>query len=424
MKKVNYKSLLTNSINNFKEEGFYRNFTPILRNIKSFPLSKIEFPIEKNNSNNQLKIWCTNDYLNMSHNESVIEEMIEVIKKVGTGSGGTRNISGTTPYHQNLEKSIANFHKKESALIFTSAYVANQTSIWTICKAFKNICVFSDELNHASLIQGIKNSKAECKIFKHNNLDHLEKLLKSTEISRPKLIVFESLYSMEGTITKIDKYTKLAKKYNALTYLDEVHAVGLYGKNGEGIANKMGVENQIDIINGTLAKAFGQIGGYIVADNYLIDYIRSFAPGFIFTTSIMPSVAAAATKSISIVKNAHKKRKYIKEKANYLRKQLSLNNIPFLNSNSHIVPVMVFKSQLAKSFSQKLLKNFQIYVQPIFYPTVPKNAARLRFTITPKHKKNDIDELIIALKIIFNSDRKNNTPNIIHNSPELITLHG
>ena len=423
MKKINYKSLLTNSINNFKNEGFYRNFTPILRKVESFPLTKVKFPFE-NNSNKELKIWCTNDYLNMSHNKEVIQEMIDVIKKVGTGSGGTRNISGTTPFHHNLEKNIANLHKRESALIFTSAYSANQTTIWTLCKAFKNICVFSDELNHASLIQGIKNSNSECKIFKHNNLQHLEELLKETDYSRPKLIVFESLYSMEGTITEINKYVDLAKKYNALTYLDEVHAVGLYGKNGQGIAESLGIENQIDIINGTLAKAFGQIGGYIVADKYLIEYIRSFAPGFIFTTSIMPSVAAAASKSISIVKNADKKRDYIKEKANYLRKQLAINEIPFIDSNSHIVPVMVYKSKLAKIYSKKLLENFQIYVQPIFYPTVPKNTARLRFTITPKHSKNDIDELIIALSKIFKSNKKNELNNILPQTSEVVSLYG
>ena len=422
MKKVNYKSLLTNSINDFKDEGFYRNFTSILRKVESFPLTKVKFPLE-NNSNKKLKIWCTNDYLNMSHNKEVINEMIKVIKEVGTGSGGTRNISGTTPFHQNLEKKLANFHKKESALIFTSAYSANQTTIWTICKAFKDICVFSDELNHASLIQGIKNSNSECKVFNHNNLEHLEMLLKNTDYSRPKLIVFESLYSMDGTITEIDKYVKLAKKYNALTYLDEVHAVGLYGKDGQGIAESLGVSNQIDIINGTLAKSFGQIGGYIVADNYFIEYIRSFAPGFIFTTSIMPSVAAAASKSISIVKNSHKKRTDVKEKAHYLRRKLTNKNIPFINSNSHIVPVMIFKSQLAKKYSKILLEKFQIYVQPIFYPTVPKNTARLRFTITPKHSKNDIDELIIALTQIFKSNKKSNLKNIISKSSKAAPLY-
>ena len=248
MKKINYKTLLSATLDNFKSDGFYREFTPIIRQVESFPLTKVKFPAVKDKPKADLKIWCTNDYLNMSHNNQVIETMVEVIREVGTGSGGTRNISGTTPFHQNLESDLAKFHNREAALIFTSAYNANQTAIWTICKAFKNICVFSDELNHASLIQGIKNSNSECKIFKHNNLEHLESLLKGTDINRPKLIVFESLYSMEGTITEVDKYVELAKRYNALTYLDEVHAVGLYGENGQGVANILNVGNKIDII--------------------------------------------------------------------------------------------------------------------------------------------------------------------------------
>ena len=424
MKKVNYKALLSTTLDNFKSDGFYRKFTPIIRQVESFPLTKIKFPTKKDQIKADLKIWCTNDYLNMSHNSKVIETMVEVIREVGTGSGGTRNISGTTPFHQNLENDLAKFHNRESALIFTSAYNANQTAIWTICKAFNNICVFSDELNHASLIQGIKNSNSECKIFKHNDLEHLEILLKSTDVNRPKLIVFESLYSMEGTITKVDKYVELAKKYNALTYLDEVHAVGLYGENGQGVADVLNVSSKIDIINGTLAKAFGQIGGYIVADNYLIEYIRSFAPGFIFTTSLMPSVAAAASKSISIVKYATKERNYIKEQANYLRNQLALNNIPFLNSNSHIIPVMTYKSSLAKAYSKKLLEQFKIYVQPIFYPTVPKNEAPLRFTITPKHSKNDIDELINALAVIYDLKSRKESYSSLPQSQEKISAYG
>ena len=356
----------------------------------------------------KLKIWCTNDYLNMSHNQEVVDEMVSVINKVGTGSGGTRNISGTTPYHQILEQSLAEFHGREAALIFNSAYLANQTTIWTLCKALKNVCVFSDSLNHASLIQGIKNSNSECKIFDHNDLNHLEDLLMQTDIDRPKLIVFESLYSMDGTIVPVDKYVDLAKKYNALTYLDEVHAVGLYGEQGRGVADKLGVAQEVDIINGTLAKAFGQIGGYIVADNEIIDYVKSYAPGFIFTTSIMPSVAAASTKSLSIVKTSDASRNSIMKQAEYLRSKLKSKNIPFINSDSHIVPVMAFESDSAKMYSKILKENFGIYIQPIFYPTVPKGAARLRITITPKHSKKDIDELVLSLdKVIKRNISKN-----------------
>ena len=419
MVKLNYKIFFRDLINSFRLNGFFRRFTPILRERESFPFTKVEYGKSRNNlkSNDQLKIWCTNDYLNMSHNKEVINEMVKTIKEVGTGSGGTRNISGTTPYHQNLEKDIANLHKKEAALILTSAYGANQTTIWTLCKAFKDICVFSDELNHASLIQGIKNSNSECKIFKHNDLEHLENLLKKTDQLRPKLIVFESLYSMDGTIVPVDKYVKLAKKYNALTYLDEVHAVGLYGSQGRGVADLLGVAQDVDIINGTLAKSFGQIGGYIVADKEIIDYVKSYAPGFIFTTSIMPSVAAAAAKSINIVKYADEKRDLIMKHAQYLRLKLSEYKIPFINSDSHIVPVMAFDSDLAKTYSKTLNEQFGIYIQPIFYPTVPKGAARLRITITPKHSTNDIDELVKALIQVI---RKNDSEQeVVSSVPEL-----
>ena len=399
MEKLNYKIFFRDLIKSFRLKGFFRRFTPIVRERESFPFSKVSHGDNVNlkPDEGKLKIWCTNDYLNMSHNQEVVDEMVSVINKVGTGSGGTRNISGTTPYHQILEQSLAEFHGREAALIFNSAYLANQTTIWTLCKALKNVCVFSDSLNHASLIQGIKNSNSECKIFDHNDLNHLEDLLMQTDIDRPKLIVFESLYSMDGTIVPVDKYVDLAKKYNALTYLDEVHAVGLYGEQGRGVADKLGVAQEVDIINGTLAKAFGQIGGYIVADNEIIDYVKSYAPGFIFTTSIMPSVAAASTKSLSIVKTSDASRNSIMKQAEYLRSKLKSKNIPFINSDSHIVPVMAFESDSAKMYSKILKENFGIYIQPIFYPTVPKGAARLRITITPKHSKKDIDELVLSL---------------------------
>ena len=408
MEKLNYKIFFRDLIKSFRLKGFFRRFTPIVRERETFPFSKVSYGNSVNLQPNdgELKIWCTNDYLNMSHNQEVVDEMVSVINKVGTGSGGTRNISGTTPYHQNLERALSEFHGREAALVFNSAYLANQTTIWTLCKALKNVCVFSDSLNHASLIQGIKNSNSECKIFDHNDLNHLESLLMQTDINRPKLIVFESLYSMDGTIVSVDKYVDLAKEYNALTYLDEVHAVGLYGDKGRGVADKLGVAKDVDIINGTLAKAFGQIGGYIVANNEIIDYVKSYAPGFIFTTSIMPSVAAASTKSLSIVKKSDDSRDFIMKQAEYLRSKLKSKNIPYINSNSHIVPVMAFESDSAKMYSKILKENFGIYIQPIFYPTVPKGAARLRITITPKHNKKDIDELVLALNEVV----KKNTP--------------
>ncbi len=401
---MNYKKILGTQLNDFRSNGFARKFTPVYRYKESFPFSKIKFD-HKDNKEPSLDrgtmIWCTNDYLNMSHNREVIGEMVSVIKSVGTGSGGTRNISGTTPYHENLEKKLASFHQRESALIFTSAYVANQTTLSTLLKKMDNIHVFSDELNHASLIEGIKNSRASCSIFKHNNLEHLEELLSSFDISKPKIIVFESLYSMDGTETDVAQYVKLAKKYNALTYLDEVHAVGLYGDGGRGVAFKNGVSNEIDIINGTLAKGFGQIGGYIVADKLMIDFIRTFAPGFIFTTSMMPSVAAAAKRSIEIVEKQEKLRTDILNKANYFRKKLSEIGVPFINSDSHIIPLLAYSSDDAKFYSKTLLEEYNSYIQPIFYPTVPKGSARLRITITPKHTYEDIDYLTSALDRIW-----------------------
>ena len=307
---MNYKEVIKAQLEEFQSNGFDRTFTPIYRRKDTFPFTEIDFSQEskiEDKFNSNTTIWCSNDYLNMSHHPSVIERMIEVIKSVGTGSGGTRNISGSTPYHNQLELDLAKFHKREKGLIFTSAYVANQTTLATLCKRMSGIKVFSDQLNHASLIEGIKNSKADCSIFRHNDLDHLEELLKTTDKDRPKIIVFESLYSMDGTETNVSDYVRLAKKYGALTYLDEVHAVGLYGEGGRGVAYKNGVSDEIDIINGTLAKGFGQIGGYIVGDEIMINFIKSFASGFIFTTSMMPSIAAASSKSISIVENLDKK---------------------------------------------------------------------------------------------------------------------
>ena len=404
---MNYKNIIKKQLDEFQSNGFGRTFTPIYRRKETFPFTEIDFSHEskfEEKFNSNTTIWCSNDYLNMSHHPSVIKRMIEVIKSVGTGSGGTRNISGSTPYHNQLETDLAKFHKRERGLIFTSAYVANQTTLATLCKRLKGIQVFSDELNHASLIEGIKNSKADCSIFRHNDLDHLEELLKSTEENIPKIIVFESLYSMDGTETNISDYVALAKKYDALTYLDEVHAVGLYGAGGRGVAYKNGVSNDIDIINGTLAKGFGQIGGYIVGDDTMIDFIRSFAPGFIFTTSMMPSIAAASSKSISIVESLDEKREDIFNKAKYIRNRLTDLKIPFVDSDSHIIPLLAYSTSKAKAYSRKLLDDHNIYIQPIFYPTVPRDSARLRITVTPKHTKDDIDHLLNALSMVWNQN--------------------
>ena len=301
---MNYSDFFSEELEKLKNQGLYRKFRQINRNKNSFP-EAIEIC---DSSRRKIEIWCTNDYLNMSRHPQVLEAAVKVIREYGTGSGGTRNISGTTSYHVDLENELASFHQKESALLFSSAYTANQSSLWVLCKKIKDITVYSDELNHASLIQGIKTSGAKCKIFRHNDLEHLEELLRQEPLYSPKLIVFESLYSMEGIYSPMKGIINLAKKYGSLTYLDEVHSVGLYGPEGRGIAAEQGVSDQIDIINATLSKAFGQFGGYIAARRELIDFVRCFSPGFIFTTSLVPAIAAASLESIQIVKTANESR--------------------------------------------------------------------------------------------------------------------
>ena len=400
---MDYSKFFNSELEKLKKEGLYRKFREIDRPIKKFPKAdETQGEIERD-----VEVWCSNDYLNMSQHPEVVNETVKTLLEIGSGSGGTRNISGTSSYHTALEERLAKVHNKDNALLFASAYTANQSTLWTLGKKIKNLEIFSDELNHASLIQGIKNSGAKCHIFKHNDIDHLELLLQTTNIDTPKLIVFESLYSMEGIRSPIVKIVELAKKYNCMTYLDEVHSVGLYGEDGKGIAVEMGVENKIDIINGTLAKAYGQMGGYIAASAKIIDYIRSFAPGFIFTTSICPSIAAGAAKAIDIVSLAEQLRIRIKENASLTREYLDSFAIPYLDTNSHIIAVLVNDPFLCKKVSQDLIDEYGIYAQPIFYPTVPKGLERLRITVTPKHRKEHIEKMVRALDKIW---LKNNLP--------------
>ena len=398
---MDYRKFFNSEIEKFKDQGLYRQFRNIDRPIKSFPSAdeKVE------DSEREVEVWCSNDYLNMSQHPEVVNDIVKTLLEYGSGSGGTRNISGTSTFHTELELKLADVHNKEAALLFASAYTANQSTLWTLGKKIKNIEIFSDELNHASLIQGIKNSGAKCHIFKHNDVEHLESLLKQVNIDTPKMIVFESLYSMEGIRSPIIKIVELAKKYNCMTYLDEVHSVGLYGEEGRGIAVEMGVENKIDIINGTLAKAYGQMGGYIAASLEIIDYIRSFSPGFIFTTSICPSIAAGALKAIEIVSMAEQLRIRLKENSSYIRQLLDSVAIPYIDTNSHIVAVLVNDPFLCKQVSQDLIDDHKIYAQPIFYPTVPKGLERLRITVTPKHRKEHIEKMIGALDKVWSKNR-------------------
>ena len=394
---MNYKKYFADELKSLKSQGLYRKFRKINRNQINFPKATERFEGKER----AVEVWCSNDYLNLSQHPVVILESIKVIKELGTGSGGTRNISGTSTYHADLEKNLAELHNKESSLLFPSAYTANQSTLWTLCKKLEGCEVYSDELNHASMIQGIKNANVSTHIFKHNDVEHLEELLKTSNANTPKLIVFESLYSMEGLRSPIKQIVNLAKKYNALTYLDEVHSVGLYGPEGRGIAAELDVVDDIDIINGTLSKAFGQMGGYVAANNDIIDFIRSFAPGFIFTSSANPSIAAASIQAIQIAKRADILRENIKTNSNLIREGLAEYNIPFLKNDSHIVPIHLYEPELCKKAANTLIEEHGIYIQPIFYPTVPKGDERFRVTITPKHSASDVQSFVESLDKVW-----------------------
>ena len=394
---MNYKKYFADELKSLKSQGLYRKFRQINRNQINFPKATERFEGKER----AVEVWCSNDYLNLSQHPVVILESIKVIKELGTGSGGTRNISGTSTYHADLEKNLAELHNKEASLLFPSAYTANQSTLWTLCKKLEGCEVYSDELNHASMIQGIKNANVSTHIFKHNDVEHLEELLKTSNANTPKLIVFESLYSMEGLRSPIKQIVNLAKKYNALTYLDEVHSVGLYGPEGRGIAAELDVVDNIDIINGTLSKAFGQMGGYVAANTDIIDFIRSFAPGIIFTSSANPSIAAASIQAIQIAKRADILRENIKMNSNLIREGLAEYNIPFLKNDSHIVPIHLYEPELCKKAANNLIEEHGIYIQPIFYPTVPKGDERFRVTITPKHSASDVQSFVESLDKVW-----------------------
>ncbi len=394
---MNYKKFFSDELISLKSQGLYRKFRAINRNKSSFPKATERFEGKER----EVEVWCSNDYLNLSQHPQVTRTSVEVINQLGTGSGGTRNISGTSTYHVDLENLLAELHQKESALLFPSAYTANQSTLWTLCKNMEGVEVFSDELNHASLIQGIKNADVVTHIFRHNDTEHLEELLKTANANSPKIIVFESLYSMEGLRSPLQKIIEIARKYNALTYLDEVHSVGLYGPEGRGITAEKGLDQDIDIINGTLSKSFGQMGGYVAANTDIIDYIRSFAPGFIFTSSMNPSIAAASITAINIAKKAEDLRENIRHNSARIRKGLTDLEIPFLENDSHIIPIHLYDPRLCKEAANMLLEKHGIYIQPIFYPTVPKGDERFRVTITPRHEAGDIDHFLEALDDVW-----------------------
>jgi 5-aminolevulinate synthase len=396
---INYDQIFNNALKDLRQEGRYRTFNNITRKKGEFPKAVYnnQFGIKSD-----VTIWCSNDYLGMGQNSSVVDAFVNAVNLVGAGAGGTRNISGTSNYHVELENELAKFHKKDAALIFTSGYIANECALSTLAKMLPDCIIYSDENNHASMIEGIRKGNSDKFIWKHNDINHLEMLLKKSNPALPKIVAFESVYSMDGDFAPIKEIINVSKKYNALTYLDEVHGVGLYGKNGGGLAEELNVIEDIDIFEGTLAKGFGLMGGYITAKNNIIDVIRSYAPGFIFTTSLPPSLAAAAIASVRYVKNNHSLREALYERANKLKKLMLKKNLPIIQNNSHIVPLLVKDPVRCKEISDILLNNYSIYVQPINYPTVPKGSERLRFTPTPLHDDSKIEFLVNSLDAIWN----------------------
>ena len=391
--RVDYQAAFHSAVEKVKSEGRYRVFADLKRVRGQFPKAIWTGP----EGEHEVTVWCSNDYLGQGQNPLVLQAMHEALDKVGAGSGGTRNISGANHHHVELEAELADLHGKEAALLFTSGYVSNEATLETLQKILPGMVIFSDALNHASMIAGIRHGGCEKHIFRHNDLEHLEQLLKAVPPKTPKLIAFESVYSMDGDIADLRGLVDLAKRYGAMTYLDEVHAVGMYGKRGGGVAERDGVMGEIDIIEGTLGKAFGVMGGYITANATIIDAIRSYAHGFIFTTSLPPVLTAGALASVRYLKQHDEVRQLHQERAATLKKRFADAGLPVMPSVSHIVPVLVGNPVHCKLISDMLLQDYGIYVQPINYPTVPKGTERLRFTPTPFHDDKMFDHLVGAM---------------------------
>ena len=391
---MNYNEIFTRAIERLHEEGRYRVFIDILRNKGAFPNARC---FAGHNGPKPITVWCSNDYLAMGQHPDVIAAMEEALHDVGAGSGGTRNIGGNTHYHIDLENELADLHGKEGALLFTSGYISNEATLGTLGKILPGCIIFSDELNHASMIAGIRNSGCEKRVWRHNDLAHLEELLAAEDPDVPKLIAFESVYSMDGDVAPIAEICDLADKYQALTYCDEVHAVGMYGPRGGGITDRDEVADRVTIIEGTLAKAIGVMGGYITADQVIIDVIRSYAPGFIFTTSLAPVLVAGALASVRHLKASSVERDGQQAAAAMLKQKFADSGLPVMASTTHIVPLMVGDPVKAKKISDILLAEYGVYVQPINFPTVPRGTERLRFTPGPQHSETMMDELTSAL---------------------------
>tara|TARA_B100000780_G_scaffold10308_1_gene7164 strand:+ start:35 stop:1255 length:1221 start_codon:yes stop_codon:yes gene_type:complete len=393
---MNYQDFFKSSLDILRESGEYRVFANLERHNGSFPKAT-----SRANDTKEVTIWCSNDYLGMGQHPDVLNAMHAAIDNSGAGAGGTRNISGTTHYHVQLEQELADWHNKQAALLFTSGYVSNWAALGTLAGRIPDCLVLSDALNHASMIEGIRHSKAERQIWNHNDLADLEAKLAAQPLDRPKLIAFESVYSMDGDVAPIAAICDLAEKYNAMTYLDEVHAVGLYGPCGGGIAEQEGLMQRLTVIEGTLGKAVGVVGGYIAATTELCDFVRSFASGFIFTTALPPAVVAGAVASVRHLKHSQIERKIHKERVAEVRARFDEIGIPHTTNAGHIIPVIVGDAMKCKYISDILMKDYGIYIQPINYPTVPRGTERLRITPSPVHSAADIDALVLALSDLW-----------------------
>lgn len=391
---MHYVDKLDEALNRLHEEGRYRTFIDIERQNGQFPHAVWRKP---DGSEQDITVWCGNDYLGMGQHPVVLAAMHEALDATGAGSGGTRNISGTTVYHKRLEGELADLHQKEAALLFTSAYIANDATLSTLPKLFPGLIIYSDALNHASMIEGVRRNGGAKRIFRHNDVAHLRELLAADDPDAPKLIAFESIYSMDGDFGPIEAICDLADDFGALTYIDEVHAVGMYGPRGAGVAERDGLMDRIDIINGTLAKAYGVMGGYIASSAKMCDAIRSYAPGFIFTTSLPPAVAAGAAASVAHLKKDQSLRDQHQLQARILKMRLKGLGLPIVDHGSHIIPVIVGDPVHTKQMSDMMLDRFGIYLQPINYPTVPRGTERLRFTPSPVHGPKEIDKLVQAM---------------------------
>ncbi|MBS1061967.1 5-aminolevulinate synthase [Gluconobacter wancherniae] len=392
---MNYDAMFQSALDGLHADGSYRYFAELERRAGDFPKAF------HHGIGREVTVWCSNDYLGMGQHAEVLAAMHKALAETGAGAGGTRNISGTNHYHVALEKELASLHGKESALLFNSGYLSNWVTLGTIAARLKGCVVLSDASNHASMIEGIRHSRAEKQIFRHNDVEDLERRLKEIPADVPKIIAFESVYSMDGDIAPIEAFCDLADKYGAMTYLDEVHAVGMYGEHGAGIAEKLGLSHRLTVIEGTLGKGYGVVGGYIAASAPLCDFVRSFGSGFIFSTALPPMIAAGALASVRYLKRSQKERDGQQRAVAYMREALDRAGIPHVQNDSHIVPVMVGEADLCRALSDELLTRFGHYLQPINYPTVARGTERLRLTPTPLHTNEDIDEMVAALSTLW-----------------------